>query len=159
MCNFYAIKIWKYISNFDYVLRLDDDSFVRSNVKGIFNYCLNNKIDIGYVRRKLDVHKLSENTFKKFLSDDLKLPDEITRMAHKNFYNNFQLINVKFYLQKEAQIFIKDIESSNGIYYYRWGDSNIWSLIAHRFGAKICNFKGLRYQHRSHGKFFVWCKV
>ena len=33
MCRFYAMQIYDYVDEYDYIWRLDDDSFIESNIK------------------------------------------------------------------------------------------------------------------------------
>ena len=32
MCSFFATKVWKYIKNYDYIIRMDDDSFLHTPI-------------------------------------------------------------------------------------------------------------------------------
>ena len=50
----------------------------------------------------------------------------------------------------KVQRFLKAIEDTNNIYNLRWGDSTIWSSLAHAFGANVCQLKNIDYEHRSH---------
>lgn len=150
MCSFFATKIWKYLKDYDYVIRLDDDSFLHTSIIDIVDDLDKNKFDFFYIRRKLDDHRPTEKTFPLFLSKYFPNHSFIKDIAMKNFYNNFQIVKVDFFLNPKVQLFLSDIEKTNNIFKLRWGDSNIWSSTAHAFGAEVCQIKNIDYEHKSH---------
>ncbi|CAM9963862.1 unnamed protein product, partial [Discosporangium mesarthrocarpum] len=52
-----------------------------------------------------------------------------------------------------VQVFLRHIESSNGVYKYRWGDSPVQALAAKVFfdPSTIQPIPGVAYVHGSHG--------
>ena len=53
MCRFYSYPVYKYLWEYDYAMRLDDDSFIEEEIKyDIFQDMHENGYDYGYIRRK-----------------------------------------------------------------------------------------------------------
>ena len=58
MCRFYSYEIYKYLEGYDYAMRLDDDSFIETEIKyDIFEDMHKNGYDYGFVRRNLGIDK------------------------------------------------------------------------------------------------------
>ena len=52
MCSFFATKIWKYVKDYEYIIRLDDDSFFHTDINNFVADLEKNEYDFVYVRRK-----------------------------------------------------------------------------------------------------------
>ena len=150
MCSFFATKIWKYVKDYDYIIRLDDDSFFHTDINHFVADLEKSQYDFVYLRRKVDNHKVTKKTYPLFLNEYFPEYKFLEKIALYNFYNNFQIVRVNFMLNPKVQRFLKAIEDTNNIYNLRWGDSTIWSSLAHSFGANVCQLKNIDYEHRSH---------
>ena len=52
MCRFYSYPVYKYLKEYDYAMRLDDDSFIETEIKyDIFEDMHKNGYDYGFIRR------------------------------------------------------------------------------------------------------------
>ena len=95
MCNFFALDIWEYVNNYDYMIRLDDDSLINTSIKEFISELDKNKFDSVYVRRKVDTDVLTQETYGEFIKKFFNRDDSLDELSTKNFYN-FQIVNVNF---------------------------------------------------------------
>lgn len=150
MCRFYSETIYNYLQEYTYVLRLDDDSYINQHIDyDIFTFMEEKGYDYGYIRRKVDGHSLTSETFVPFCNNYFK---KNVKPMH-NFYNNFSLLKIEFFNKKEVRNFMNKVIKSNGIVKYRWGDSNIQAVCVKEFSSKnkIHLFDDIKYAHGSHG--------
>jgi len=52
------------------------------------------------------------------------------------YYNNFEVIKMEFFRRKEIRHWIENIDSTNGIFYYRWGDAILRYLTLAMFAEQ-----------------------
>ena len=45
------------------------------------------------------------------------------------YYNNFFMTKPKFWLQEDVQELLKKVDANGSIFYFRWGDAPLQSLI------------------------------
>ena len=149
MCRFYSYPVYKYLWEYDYAMRLDDDSFIETEIKyDIFEDMHKNGYDYGYIRRKKDIHtntiKTLEPWCKKYFKKNVK-PTE-------NFYNNFHISRINFWKNPEIKEFFNAIEKTGNIRKYRWGDSSIQAACVKYWSSreKIKEYSDFVYRHQSH---------
>lgn len=159
MCSFYTYFIWKYLDSYKYVLRLDDDSFIHSNLSSNMLDTLQEKnINHVYVRRKVDTHLETADTLPKVTKQyvdnhDIDIECNKHDIDNTNFYSNFYITRLEFWKQNCVQNYLKYIVNTNGIYRHRWGDSTIHAHALKMFsnGDRIIKLPSIRYEHGSHG--------
>ncbi len=150
MCRFYSYEIYKYLEGYDYAMRLDDDSFIETEIKyDIFEDMHKNGYDYGYIRRKKDIHTATIRTLepwcKKYFKKDIK--------PTQNFYNNFHISRVNFWNNPQIKEFFNAVEKTGNIRKYRWGDSSIQAACVKYWSSreKIKEYSDFVYTHKSHG--------
>tara|TARA_Y100000992_G_scaffold67978_1_gene42269 strand:+ start:211 stop:1011 length:801 start_codon:yes stop_codon:yes gene_type:complete len=148
MCRFYSFPVYKYLQEYDYAMRLDDDSFIETEIKyDIFEDMHKNNLDYGYVRRKKDIHKPTIKTFvpfcKKYFNKEL--------YPVQNFYNNFHVSRINFWNNPEIKVFFDAVEETGNIKNQRWGDSNIQAVCVKNWSSKekIKAYTDFVYMHGS----------
>jgi len=169
MCRFNSIEIWKYVEEYDYIMRLDDDSFVMnkkiiSSLEGgdvyedIFDFMKEENMLFTYVRDKIDGHQKTKSTLpnkvKSFVRNKkIKKKCSEKDISNRNFYNNIYATKVSFWMREEVQSLLKYLDKSMGIYNNRWGDSTIIALALKLFcdRDKIVKMDRIKYKHGSHG--------
>ena len=52
------------------------------------------------------------------------------------FYNNFHVTSVDFWMRPDVQVLLDKIDTHGGIFYYRWGDAPLQSLVAAYIAGK-----------------------
>lgn len=162
MCRFYAVQIYDYLKEYDYYMRLDDDSYIMSEIGyDIFKFMYNNNI-YGYRFSKLDGHAetirtLPKATLRYVKVNNINIKCSIKEINHQNFYNNFHISRLDFWRREDVRFFLKYIDQQGGIYRHRWGDSTIQALAVKMFAEpdQIYQFNDFDYYHASHEKIIV----
>lgn len=165
MCRWWLIHFPKYSSGYDYIMRLDDDSFIEEPLPDLFNWMNDNKliytsnilnIDCGiccYGMREFFENKYPD---KKDALSKFFIESELPSKTHKLFkfrsllsitnngtdidekikvsmplifYNNFFVTKTSFWQRDDVKKLINEIDKNGSIFYYRWGDAPIQTII------------------------------
>ncbi len=156
MCSFWFVDFWNFIEEYEYLLRIDEDCYINSNIDNIFiqlqkyNFITATMSDDelfvtkGLNKFTLDFINGNSNDYV-FKQSSAKSPSgpytnlfgiSINKTKHNEMFNN--------YLQK--------ISLSNKIYEFRWGDLPLWGeAIYYIFGQDTLLIdKSIIYFHGSH---------
>lgn len=167
MCYFWVKRFFKYTEDYDYVMRLDDDSIIEEPIKDdIFDIAVNKDlvyisnivhIDCGlcnygmkelfetifpqskeqinnglFIQAKLTSGNGYYDRFKKVQSimnskecTDTEFVTEMPLM----YYNNFFVTSTKFWKRNDVCDAIDKIDKHGGIFYYRYGDAPIHTIL------------------------------
>jgi len=169
MCRFNSVKIWKYVKEYKYIMRLDDDSFVmngnfvsstRNNkvYKDVFKFMEEEGATFMYVRDKWDSHRKTESTLPENTKNFIRNRGLHTKCGNRdissqNFYNNIYATKVSFWRRKKVKEYLSHVDKSMGIYKHRWGDSTVMALAIKMFcdRDKVVKADRVKYRHGSHG--------
>ena len=157
MCRFHSKLIYKLdiVHNLDYIWRLDDDSFIMSDVIfDVFRYMSEHDIIYGYrgisndiarcvvglwnnATRYIEQHNITTQFFKAWRENQI-------------YYNNFEISSMKLWLSQNYKDYIDMIDQAGGIYYHRWGDAPIKSIAVTMFVPqnKTHMFRDVSYKHK-----------
>lgn len=169
MCHFWIKHFIKYVEDYDYVMRLDDDSIIEEFIKDdLFN--IMDKKELVYISNivhadcgicNYGMKELFENIFpeKKAELKDMFVPNILNKSNNTNnifnkitelykivndkeytdenidvnmpimYYNNFFITSTAFWKREDVQNVINKILDNKGIYYYRYGDAPLQTLI------------------------------
>lgn len=181
MCRWWTVLMHKYAKNYDYIMRLDDDSFIEEPVQkdmfqvmkdkgfvyasniihndcGMCSYGMRDffekhvpskksLMDELFIASKIPMRAIQCHTFRSVMSinGDLKdpAPEEIVTWSPIIYYNNFFVTDMNFWRRDDVQALVKDIDSNGSIFYYRWGDAPLHTLIVSLMAGpdKIERFK------------------
>lgn len=168
MCYFWVKRFFKYTEGYNYVMRLDDDSFIEEPIKddlfevaaskdlvymsnivhvdcGLCNYGMKEmfetimpdykaQINSGlFVQAKLDQGNTYFDKFKKlyaFVEGKEYIPSEFVTEMPIMYYNNFFITSTQFWKRPDVQNAIDKIDQNGGIFYYRYGDAPIHTILA-----------------------------
>jgi len=167
MCYFWIKNFIKYMKDYEYVMRLDDDSIIEepinidlmdlaktrdinymSNIihidcsmcnyemKDLFTNIFPNKLDKineMFVDHKLDSKMPYFQNFKelfKILKGYDYDKDDVDLSMPIMYYNNFCIIKTTFWNSVEVQDIVDKIDKNGNIFYCRWGDAPLQTLIA-----------------------------
>jgi lipopolysaccharide biosynthesis glycosyltransferase len=126
MCHFWFVDFWKYVEQYDKILRIDEDCIIFSNIDTIFEG-LNSKVAL-YGRWEPDEEfvTLGLNKFTLDFLKDNNISTENSRQP-SGPYTNLIAFNLKE-LRNSSILhkYIKSIEQSGNIYKFRWGDLATW---------------------------------
>jgi hypothetical protein len=151
--------VYEYLKEFDYFLRLDDDSFLDSPIRyDLFSFMKERSLVYGYIHAENEYHAQTLATLPTFTHDyivknNIKImcaPAEINALY---YYSNFTITEVSFWRRLEVQNYLTEVDESLGIYNYRWGDHIVQTLALKMFcdPQQIYYFQDFKYSHGSHG--------
>jgi hypothetical protein len=168
MCNFWLKHFTKYVTEYDYVMRLDDDSIIEEKINsdlfeimkerelnyisniihvdcGICNYEMKEFFDHYYMDKQdiikdMFVYSKIDNNNKEIFDNFKKLykimndkeyeKNEIDIKSPIMYYNNFFITRTAFWKSENTKKVIDEIDKTGNIYYYRWGDAPLHTIIA-----------------------------
>ena len=155
MCSFWFVDFWKFVKEYDYLIRIDEDCFIDFDINIIFNQLNKYIIVAGNYSSDADFVTIGLNEFT------------------LNFINNTPEFNFKKYDKKNPggpysnlfgislcsirdnnilQKYINEIDKSNYIYKRRWGDLPLWGeIIYYILGEETMLITNeIKYFHESH---------
>jgi hypothetical protein len=158
MCRFNTLLVYEeeIFNGLDYYWRLDTDSvFTREISFDIFKRMKENNSVYGYIHitedRETCVENLWPTTENYIAKMHLKQSFLDKWPNRKMFYNNFEVSRIDFWRSEKVQHYLRYIDESGGIYYNRWGDAPIKSLVLALFleWDKLLNFdQDIGYNHK-----------
>jgi len=158
MCSFWFVDFWKFVDNYDYLLRIDEDCFVNFNIDDIF-VKLNDKLFIAgrscndAPSVTIGLNELTLN-FIKNNSNNYAFKKNIPKHPNGPYTNLFGLSLGKIRKNEIFKKYVKKIETSDKIYERRWGDLPLFGeVIYYIFGEDTLLLdKSIKYFHGSHNK-------
>ena len=139
MCQFFFSEIRNYIKEYDWYMRLDDDSFIGSDINyNIFEYLENNNKVYGYVAeipewppvvvgvddffiKIIEDYKLTPHFFDKLLDDK--------KYNLRHFYNNIEVAKLSYFEKDGVKLLTRLVNESGNIYRWRWGDNLLRTIL------------------------------
>jgi len=192
MCNFWLNHFTKYCDNYDYVMRLDDDSIIEETINqdlfklckekdtiymsnivhvdcGICNYGMKelflelfpekkNKIDALFVKTDINKNNTFYNKFVdlyKIINDNKEITDNIEINMPIMYYNNFFITNTAFWKRTDVIKTINHINKSGNIFYYRYGDAPLQTIILSLFESDKIVRTVFKYSKRMQRECFI----
>jgi hypothetical protein len=134
MCYFWSINLFDYLSEYDYVIRMDEDVFVQEIDVRVLEAIIDQdvKFAVPYICTFLDdsdvmigLERLTRNFLdKNHLNKNLNIKSVFAPNT------NFMILNLNYYRNNRIiQEYLSEIKKSHGIYSNRWGDATIWGII------------------------------
>jgi len=185
MCNFWVKHFFKYCKEYDYVMRLDDDSIIEEPINqdifnlmkekdfnymsnivhidcSICNYGMKEFFETIYPNKKEKLkelfmeHKLDNNS--KYFNKFKELYEIINGEEYKNntvdmnmplmYYNNFCVTKPSLWNTNEIKNIVNEIDKKGYIFYYRWGDAPLHTLIMTLYDNKKLAKLSFKYSKR-----------
>lgn len=159
MCRMFAGQIYQteYLKEYEYVWRLDTDSFIQGNINyDVFQRMKDNDSIYGYINIQHDhpeaiiglwksASNYFENVYKKPTHIDINKPEHHRRV----FYTNFEIKKVSWFASGSYKDFFNYIDDVGGIYLHRWGDAPIKYIGVNSLCPpnQILFFNDIKYQH------------
>jgi hypothetical protein len=156
MCRFFSLYMYDFIKHYDYYIRVDSDIYIKSISYDIFQWVESNQIEYAYGIRKIESHPYTIKTYPLFVEDyTLKCNvssgfSEPSLSVAINFYNNFHIGKVGFFIRPDVYNFLK--QSNHHEDNNRWGDSTIeaYSLRLFMNPDALQMIPNITYIHDSH---------
>jgi hypothetical protein len=158
MCHFWSIDFLDYLKDYKFIIRIDEDCFIKNFDLGILDEMEKNKIlfvspefqqqDDWFVIVGLE--KLWNEFIEEKKITPFKSFQEVTCP-----YTNLMIVDIENIRNNDIiNEFLKKIDSSHGIYSNRWGDLPIWGLILSTMvdSKYYSEIKSISYFHQSHNK-------
>jgi hypothetical protein len=185
MCYFWMKNFSKYTKDYNYVMRLDDDSIIEEPIKydlfemmsdkdyiyisniihldcSLCNYGMKDFFLKHYENKRDKInelfmdHTLNNNNeyFNKFkkLHNALNNEDYTDTSIELNmpfmYYNNFNIINVDVWNKPEIQDIVNKIDEQGYIFYCRWGDAPLQTIILSLYDSSRITKVNFKYSKR-----------
>ena len=158
MCRFQAMGIYDQpiMRHLDYAWRLDDDSFILSDIPyDIFRYMSDNDILYGYIQINYESRRRSRNLWEFVQSyiqqNNIKTHNFDRWPVRQQYYNNFEVSATKMWFSKEYQDYMHAVDNVGGIYHNMWGDATIKAIGVSMFVPvnKTHYFCDIAYEHEN----------
>lgn len=152
MCNFWICGFWKYVEEYDKILRIDEDCIYKTDYNEVFDV-LNDKVcTYGIWKRDAQEWCIGMNRFVvNYLNNNGM---NVQNRTPKNGpYTNVVGFNLKLLRQNQLlKDFLTALEESNNIYFHRWGDLPLWGqiLIYMYTTDDHIRYRNIKYYHGSH---------
>jgi len=156
MCSFWFVDFWKFVEEYDMILRVDEDCAIEFNIPELFYTLFNKTAVYGMWTRDQDFVTVGLNQFTHlFLKENL--PDgenqQIIQHNPSGPYTNVIGLNLKTLRENELlQKYIKKVGIMDCIYAFRWGDLPLWGEALFYFCHPNSYSKSekIKYFHGSH---------
>lgn len=193
MCYFWIKNFIKYCDDYDYVMRLDDDSIIEEPINidlfnvleennhiylsnivhvdcGICNYDMKNIIKKIFPNKENQIEKLfvkaninKENS--NIYNDFTNLYKIINNKDYNNdiididmpimYYNNFFVSDVNFWKREDVKDAIDKIDKTGNIFYYRYGDAPIQTILISLFEPEKISRTVFKYSKKLQRECFI----
>jgi hypothetical protein len=155
MCSFWFVDFWKFVEEYDLILRIDEDCYINFKPDKVFESLQQSSIISGlYEKDDAFVTKGMNDYTRKFISETNKVNiDTVDIKLPGGPYTNIVGFNLA-YLRGIPLLheYIESIKGSNKIYQQRWGDLPLWGEAIHYIVGKssLSIDKTIQYFHGSH---------
>lgn len=157
MCHFFGDDIFNRaeLSCYDYFMRLDDDSYILSQIKfNVFDKMSKEGIKYSYRFEMTENKNVCQGlleTAQAFIDANPHLNRTGARPKKvKLYYTNFEICDLKWFQSEPWKKYFEAIDAANGIWTNRWGDAPIrWLGLQYLLVPKeILPLKWMAYQHQ-----------
>lgn len=192
MCYFWIKNFIKYCDNYDYIMRLDDDSIIEEPINidlfnvlqennhiylsnivhidcGICNYNMKNIIKKIFPNKENQIEKLfvkaNINKDNNIYNDFTNLYKIINNKDYDNdnididmpimYYNNFFVSDVNFWKRDDVKDAIDKIDKTGNIFYYRYGDAPIHTILISLFEPEKISRTVFKYSKKLQRECFI----
>jgi hypothetical protein len=158
MCSFWFVDFWNFVSDYDYLVRIDEDCYVNSNIDNVFtnlnNYpIISAKYDNDYDFVTVGLNQLTLDFINRNSDSGYIFKKNTEKHPCGGPYTNF--IGLSLNVLRTNNIldkYIQEVDSSNQIYEKRWGDLPLWGEAIDYILGNDCFFidNTFTYYHGSH---------
>ena len=161
MCSFWFVDFWKFVEEYDMILRIDEDCVIEFNVHELFNDLQNKTAIYGTWTRDQDFVTYGLNKFtQEFIKENNKTintnNNPIIPHNPSGPYTNVIGLNLaRLRINTLAQKYIESVKITNYIYIFRWGDLPLWGELLFYFCHPNSYSKSnkIKYFHGSHNMY------
>jgi len=139
MCRFHTAKIWKYVYEYDYIMRIDEDVMIGPLQYDIFDYMQKNNLDYMPSRFMHEYHDLTNDTLPKrvqeFLPQGLWQEENYDQTTLWIPYTNLYAARVSIFTSPQAIDFLQKITDHPDFLIHRWGDAPLHGICLKLFSS------------------------
>jgi len=155
MCRFNCYQIWDYVKEYDYIMRIDEDTYIGPLGYDVFEYMANNSMDYLVSRFCEETHKLTNTTIPDFAHELLGDRWTIDMYDQHDMwvpYSNLYVAKTSLFLQDDVQQFLKSLTKNPMFLTHRWGDHVVMGIVLKAFSSKekVSHIHDFSYMHGSH---------
>ena len=149
MCKFQMYYLWDYVSDYDYVIRIDEDIFIEKFDNEIIEKMKNKNIDFCFSKLSYESHIPTNNTLPNFIKEIYNLKN--TKFYNHMFpYTNFYITKTNIWQQSSIKNKLNKIATFPDQEEFRWGDLPVLGSFINIENFKSKRMGGLMYYHSSH---------
>ena len=149
MCQFNFFHIWRYIEEYSYGLRIDEDIIINDIDPFIFEEMQKTGKIFSTGALVPETHELTNQTLPQYLENLFGIESK-EFYNHKFPYTNVSVTNISFWLDNDLQKKLEEISKNPKQIEYRWGDLPILGSILNIYDIQINILKTINYEHLSH---------
>ena len=149
MCKFNASGIWKYLGEYKYFMRIDEDVIVKKADIKLLNNTKNLNNSFYTVALSDETHDPTNETLPFYLKSLFHL-ENINFYNHKFPYTNLYITDVSIFQREEIMDLLSTIGDNDDQFIYRWGDLPVLGSVLNIFDIEIKKLKKTQYFHESH---------
>ena len=158
MCRFHAKEIYEHpiIQGFDYLFRLDDDSFITRPIHyDVFGFMRTGDTDYGFIWSHYDAMSCTKGLWEAtehFINTTGIKPYFFHKWKRPHiYYNNFEISRTAIWLSEEYKSYVNYLDRLGGMFYHRWGDAPIKGIAISMLVPKNKThlFKDIGYTHNN----------
>ena len=149
MCQFNFFHIWRFIEEYSYALRIDEDIIINDIDPFIFEEMQKTGKIFSTGALVPETHELTNQTLPQYLENLFGIESK-EFYNHKFPYTNVYVTNISFWLDNELQKKLEEISENPKQIEYRWGDLPILGSILNIYDIQIDILKTINYEHLSH---------
>jgi hypothetical protein len=151
MCHFWFIDFLDFCDEYDYILRIDEDCFVDFEIDDIFKLLPSKILIAGAIEKDIDIvtHGLNNFTINFLMKHKIKkYPNNEISGPYTNVFG-LNLLRVR--KNSLLRDYMNEVNKSNNIYIYRWGDLPLWGEVIKYFYNKtdFLIYNKINYYHGS----------
>ena len=159
MCQFFFSEIYSHLTEYDWFMRLDADSFITNKIGyNIFEFLEKKNCVYGFIgempewkpatlgldtffNNLIEKHNISPKFYDKFVKDGVYILRQI--------YNNCEIIKLDYFNRPLVKLLMDEVNASGNIYKFRWGDAPLRSLILSLTCEmnELHRFRDIDYEH------------
>jgi len=158
MCRFNFFHIWKYVKNYDFLIRIDEDVVIKKFNKSLLDN-LDNNFTFGTSKLTSESHQYTNMSLPKELKKIFNSTDS-SFYNHLFPYTNFYISKIDFWINHDIQTLLNEISKNKLQLIHRWGDLPIIGSILNFKNINVKILEGITYKHLSHkNKFNLTNKI
>lgn len=156
MCRFFVSGIWKYIGDYDYILRVDEDTLIGQLNYDLFEFMQSNDLDYMPSRFTHEYHEFTNETIPPVAQSLLLGKWSIADYDQTILWvplTNLYAASVKFFLRDDVSAFTSAITQNKGFIINRWGDHVVQGICLKTFSSpdRVKIIHDFASMHGSHG--------